>query len=271
MSGDFRSNGVARTGEAAAGRHVLITGGGTGIGAAIAQAFAAAGARITIVGRRADVLRERADALRSANAAVDWIAADLTEAESADRAFAEARRRQGDVDVLVNNAGRAVTAPWSRLSSEALRQMLEVNLVQVVACTQRVLPAMIERRHGRIVNIASTAALRGYAYASGYCATKHAVLGFTRALALEVVRSGVTVNAVCPGYTDTPLLAAAVEDLTRRTGRDAAQIKAELAAVNPAGRLVEPADVAATVLWLASPAAQAITGQAISVAHGETM
>lgn len=254
-----------------AAKHVVITGGGTGIGAAIAQAFARAGARITIVGRRAEVLRDGVAILESSGASASWVAADLTQSDAVDRAFTEARRRQGDVDVLVNNAGRADTAPWSRLSLETLRLMLEVNLLQVVACTQRVLPAMIARGHGRIVNIASTAALRGYAYASGYCATKHAVLGFTRAVALEVVRSGVTVNAVCPGYTDTPLLASAVEDLTRRTGRDAAQIKAELAAVNPAGKLVAPADVAAAVLWLASPGAQAITGQAISVANGETM
>jgi NAD(P)-dependent dehydrogenase (short-subunit alcohol dehydrogenase family) len=258
-----------------ADRHVMVTGGGTGIGAAIAEAFAPTGARITIVGRRAAVLQDRAAAfaatLAAGSATIEWIAADLTDKAALDGVFAEATRRMGNVDVLVNNAGQAATAPWPRLSPDMLRQLLEVNLVQVVACTQHVLPGMMDKGAGRIVNIASTAALRGYAYASGYCAAKHAVLGFTRAVALEVVRSGITVNAVCPGYTETPLLETAIEDLTRRTGREAARIKAELAAVNPAGRLVQPAEVVATVLWLASAGAQAITGQAIAVAHGETM
>ncbi len=257
---------------AAAGpRHVLITGGGTGIGAAVSAAFAAEGARVSLVGRRLAPLEAQATVLRQAGAEANAIVCDVTDTDAVGGAFAKAVDRFGRIDVLVNNAGRAETAPFLRTPAGMVRQLLDVNLVQLFTCTQQVLPAMIEAGFGRVINVASTAALTGYPYVSAYCAAKHAVLGFTRSLALEVIRTGVTVNAVCPGYTETPLLQDAVGRIGTLTGRTEADIRAELARGNPAGRLVRPDEVAAAVVWLARPESAAITGQAIPVANGEIL
>jgi NAD(P)-dependent dehydrogenase (short-subunit alcohol dehydrogenase family) len=250
-------------------RHVLITGGGTGIGAAIARVFAEEGARVTLVGRRRSILDEQADTLRQSGAPISVIAFDVTDDGAVRKGFAQAAAQLGRIDVLVNNAGRAESAPFLRTSLASVRQMLDVNLVQLFACTQQVLPAMIGAGFGRVINIASTAALAGYPYVSGYCASKHAVLGFTRSLALETIGTGVTINAVCPGYTETPLLQGAVDKMVRLTGRSEADIRDDLAKGNPAGKLIKPAEVAAAVAWLASQGAEAITGQAIPVANGE--
>jgi NAD(P)-dependent dehydrogenase (short-subunit alcohol dehydrogenase family) len=149
--------------------------------------------------------------------------------------------------------------------------MMNVNFMGVVHATQAVLPGMIERRRGRVIAIASTAGLKGYAYVSAYSAAKHAVIGLVRSLALETAKSGVTVNAVCPGFTETPLVARAVETIVAKTGRSEELAKAELVKSNPQGRLVRPEEVADAVLWLASPGAAAINGQAIVVAGGEVM
>lgn len=252
-----------------ASRHVLVTGGGTGIGAAIAGAFAEQGDRVTLVGRRRAVLDQKAEALRCSGAEINVVAVDVTADETVKSAFAQAVMQFGRIDVLVNSAGRADSAPFMRTSLASLRQMLDVNLVQLFACTQQVLPEMIKAGFGRVINVASTAALAGYPYVSGYCASKHAVLGFTRSLALETIGTGVTINAVCPGYTETPLLQGAVEKMMQLTGRSAADIREELAKGNPAGRLIQPEEVAAAVAWLAGRNAAAITGQAIPVANGE--
>lgn len=251
------------------GRHALVTGAGSGIGAAIARALAAAGARVSVGGRRPEPLGETLAALgdRAAVAA----AMDVTDAASVAAALARVEAAAGPVDILVNNAGRAHSAPFEKTSREAWDDMIAVNLTGVFVVTRAVLPGMVARRSGRVINVASTAGLAGYAYVAAYVAAKHGVVGLTRALALEVARKGVTVNAVCPGFTETPLIEEAVSTISAKTGRSAEEARAELAKVNPMGRLVTPEEVADAVLWLASPGASAINGQAIAIAGGEVM
>lgn len=248
-------------------RHVVITGGGTGIGAAIARSLDGAGARLTLLGRRPLPLQQLAAELRNARAR----SCDITDEEAVSSAFAQAARELGPVDILVNNAGAAPTAPFHKLDAAAWRAVMAVNLDGVFNCTRAALPDMLERGWGRIVNIASTAAQRGYAYVSAYSAAKHGVLGLTRSLALETARSGITVNAVCPGYTDTDIIRDAVAAIVKKTGRSEEQALAEFTRVNPQGRLIQPEEVAATVLWLCSEQARSITGQAISISGGEVM
>lgn len=250
-------------------RHALITGGGTGIGAAIAERLVADGVRVTLAGRRRDVLE----------AAVAWLPAgsaravvlDVTDEASVRIAVAEAVSGHGEIDILVNNAGRADSAPFAKTTIAQVDVMLDVNFKGAWRVTAAVLPGMIARKSGRVINVASTAGLVGYGYVTAYVAAKHAVIGLTRALALEVARLGVTVNAVCPGFTETPLLEAAIANIAAKTGRTDDEARADLARTNPLGRLVQPREVADAVNWLASPGASAITGQAIAVAGGEVM
>ncbi|MDH0867672.1 SDR family NAD(P)-dependent oxidoreductase [Mitsuaria sp. GD03876] len=254
------------------GLHAVVTGGGSGIGAAIAQALIADGARVTLMGRRLDKLQEQRDRLSvDGGPSVELQACDVGDEASVRQAFAAAVAAAGPVDLLVNNAGQVETAPLGKTSLATWQRLLDVNLTGSFLCSREVLPAMTERRFGRIVNVASTAALKGYAYVAAYCAAKHGVLGLTRALALEVARKGVTVNAVCPGYTETDIVAGAIDTIVAKTGRTPDDARAELAAVNPQGRLVDPAEVAATVAWLARRDSGSLTGQAIAVAGGEVM
>lgn len=248
-----------------AGRHALVTGGGSGIGAAIACAFAEAGARVTIAGRRADALAHTAQAIGLPNESCGVM--DVTDAGS----IATIAAALGPIDILVNNAGKAGSAPFLKSSPALLDDMLNVNLRGCWLTTQAFLPGMLERGWGRVINIASTAGLQGYAYVAAYVAAKHAVVGLTRALALEVARRGVTVNAICPGFTETPLLDAAVATITAKTGRSDADARTELARGNPMGRLVRPEEVADAAVWLAAPGAAAINGQSIAVCGGEVM
>jgi NAD(P)-dependent dehydrogenase (short-subunit alcohol dehydrogenase family) len=245
------------------GQHAIVTGGGTGIGAAIAAELAHRGARITLIGRREAKLAETASRLPDCSYRV----ADVTDAEATARAFGAA----GEATILVNNAGAAESAPFLRTDAAMLERMMAVNCTAAFRCSQAVLPAMLRAGRGRIVNIASTAGVTGYAYVTAYCAAKHALIGLTRALARELAKTPVTVNAVCPGYTDTDLVAQAVDTIVAKTGRTAAAARAELAASNPQGRLVSPAEVAAAVGFLCAPAAAAITGQAIVIAGSEVM
>jgi 3-hydroxybutyrate dehydrogenase len=244
--------------------HALITGGGRGIGRAIASALVQAGATVTVIGRNRNTLDEAVAAGAAHFAAV----ADVADQAAISAAIAEAARRQ-PIDILVANAGIAESAPFGKSDAALFRRMMDVNFMGVVHAVQAVLPSMKERPYGRIVAVASTAGLKGYAYVSAYSAAKHAVVGLVRSLALELANTRVTVNAVCPGFTDTDLVAGSIDNIMKKTGRSHAQAVAELARHNPQGRLVTPAEVADTVLWLCGESAGAITGQAVAVAGGE--
>lgn len=253
-------------------RHALVTGAGSGIGKAIALTLAASGHRLSLCGRRAAPLQAVRDEIAAAGGeAVVLDGFDVTDAASVEAGIARAIDGTGDIAVLVNCAGEAPSAPFDKTDLALWNRVIGINLTGTYLVTQAALASVRRAGKGRIVNIASTAGLTGYAYVSAYCAAKHGVVGLTRALALELARSDVTVNAVCPGFTDTPLLDAAIDTITGKTGRTADEARATLARTNPQGRLVAPQEVADTVLWLVSAGATAITGQAIAVAGGEVL
>jgi NAD(P)-dependent dehydrogenase (short-subunit alcohol dehydrogenase family) len=255
------------------GRHALVTGATRGIGAAIARRLAADGFRVTLLGRDREALHAVEASLAPGLHAV--VVADVTDEAEVHAAFTEARALLGPLSVLVNNAGAAESAPVARTSRALWERMLATNLTGAFLCAQAALPDLRSRRtvggQGRLVNIASTAGQRGYPYVSAYVAAKHGLVGFTRALALELAAEGVTVNAVCPGFTDTDLLAHSIARIVDRTGRSPEEARAALASHNPQGRLVTPDEVAAAVSWLCSDAAASITGQSLSVSGGEVM
>jgi len=255
-----------------AGQHALITGATRGIGAAIAETLGALGANLTLIGRDREMLDERAGAIAGATGVnVDVETADVSDASAIDHAFESAVAAIGPISILVNNAGSGKSAPFHKMARELWDSMIAVNLTGTFICTQAALPAMLDAGNGRIINVASTAGLIGYGYVSAYCAAKHAVVGLTRSLALETAKKGVTVNAVCPGYTETDLVRDTIDNIVAKTGRSVEDATAELAASNPQGRLVQPWEVAETVAWLALPASASITGQSIPIAGGEVM
>lgn len=250
--------------------HAVITGAGRGIGAAIAHALASKGMRLSLLGRNRETLEKLAAAL-GAGTETCVAAADVTDGESIRSAFAQARERFGPVTILVNNAGQARSAPLHVGDESLWNEMLAVNLHGVYRCIRAALPDMLQTGRGRIVNIASTAGLTGYPYVTAYCAAKHGVIGLTRALAVELARKNITVNAVCPGYTETDLARDAIANIQAKTGRSEAEVRAIFTAHNPQGRMISPEEVAQTVLWLCTNEVGSITGQSIAVAGGELM
>ena len=250
------------------GMHAVVTGGGRGIGRAVAARLAALGASLTLLGRDRAQLYATVQSLGS-RVTCDAQTCDVRDERSVAAAFEAIARAGHRPAVLVNNAGRAASARFAATDAALWHEMLAVNLTGVYHCTRAALPALLEAPAGRIVNIASTAGLIGYPYVAAYCAAKHGVVGLTRALALELAPTRVTVNAVCPGYTETDLVRSAIANIVERTGKAEADARAALTARNPQRRLIQPEEVAAVVGWLCLPASQSITGTAVPVAGGE--
>src|ERR1700744_6311233 len=244
--------------------HAVVTGAARGIGREIASTLTKAGATVTALGRQRAALEQ----LVAEGAAHSFVVADVTDQVAVNAAMQDAAARQ-PIDILIANAGAAESAAFAKSDAALFQRMMDVNLMGVVHCIQAALPSMRQQPFGRIVAIASTAGLKGYAYVSAYAAAKHAVIGLVRSLALELATTRATVNAVCPGFTDTDLVAGSIDVIMKKTGRSHEQAVAELATHNPQRRLVSPAEVADTVLWLCGEGAGAITGQAIAVAGGE--
>jgi NAD(P)-dependent dehydrogenase (short-subunit alcohol dehydrogenase family) len=255
-----------------AGRHAVVTGGGRGIGLAIAEVLARMGADVTIMGRTLATLEARAAELNGRfGTKVAAEAVDVTDAARIEAAFAAAAERLGPVAILVNNAGIARAAPFAKTDLALWQEVMATDLTGAFLCIRQVLKGMTAGGFGRIVNVASTAGLTGMPYITAYCAAKHGLIGLTRSLAQEVAKSPVTVNAVCPGYTDTDIVGDALDNITGKTGRSRESALADLVAHNPQGRLVQPREVADTVAWLCLPSSASITGQSILVAGGELM
>ena len=246
------------------GKHAVVTGGATGIGIATAKVLRDKGAIVTIMARNEERLAEAVSELDCA-----YQVADVADREAVRRAFEDAVGDSGEVEILVNNAGLAEAMPFTKMTDEHWDRVIDVNLTGVFNCSRAVIPAMAVRESGTIVNVASTAGVAGYAYVAAYCAAKHGVIGLTRSLALEFATRGITVNAVCPGYTETDLVSRTIDKIVAATGRSPEDARAELLRQNPQGRFVQPEEVADTIIWLCRQ--RSMNGQSIGIAGGEIM
>jgi NAD(P)-dependent dehydrogenase (short-subunit alcohol dehydrogenase family) len=251
---------------AIAGGHALVSGGGSGVGRAIALALAGAGIDVTICGRREAALAEVAQG----SSRIFGIAADVTDEAAMTALYSRAEAARGPFDIVVANAGMSGSTPAHRTTLADWQRTLDVNLTGSFLTVKPALAGMAARKSGRIVFVASTAGLKGYAYVAPYVAAKHGVIGLMRALAVENAKTGVTVNAVCPGFIETDMLDDAVHRIVEKTGRSTEEARTSLASTNPQGRFIQPEEVAGAVLWLCSEATRSITGQTISVSGGET-
>ncbi len=242
-------------------RHAFVTGGASGIGLAVTRSLVAAGARVTIASRNADRINAVANELEG----VTGVTLDVSDPGNIASVFDAA----GPIDILVNNSGIVTATPFHKTSLSTWSEIMAVNLTGVFLCTQAALKSMRERDSGRIINISSTAGLKGYPYIAAYAASKHGVVGMTRALAEELALTGITANCVCPGFTDTEIASDAVANITAKTGRSEDEARAELIKYNPQKRIIAPEEVADTVLWLCQNSSRSMNGQAIAVAGGE--
>ena len=245
-------------------RHVVVSGGGSGLGAEIAKHFAAAGSKVTILGRREAPLNDVADTIGALA-----ITCDVTDRKSLDAVLDQARDVHGPITIAVANAGAAVSKPFATMNASDVASMMDVNVLGVFNLWQACLPDMKSEVWGRMIAIASSAGVKGYPYVSTYCAAKHAVIGLTRSLAIELARTGITVNSICPSFIESPMLNAAIANIVEKTGMSSQDAAKSLRSGNPMKRFIQVGEVASTALWLASDNTSSVNGQAISINGGE--
>jgi len=244
--------------------HVVVSGGGSGIGSELAKQYAASGAVVTILGRRKAMLESVAS-----NTGALPLTCDVTRRESVDEALEKARTKHGPVSVAVANAGAAISKPFSSMTSEDVSSMMDINMMGVFHLWQACLEDMKTQKWGRMIAIASTAGLKGYPYVAGYCASKHAVVGLTRALSLELARTGITVNALCPSFVETPMLDASINNIVEKTGMSRDEAASNLCSGNPMKRFIQVEEVASAAMWLSAPENGSVNGQTLSINGGE--